>query len=296
MTLIGRMFMSFLKKGDKVWTVKQLQRNLEILGFPLVRWGADGIMGEETLEAVDEWGKDNNINGDVTPCDSISDVIWTKINEEAKASAVINDGDVVDVRHEAWKGRRKRKNKISKVDTIVLHQMAVKDSDDEGWIRWRKLAIHYVVTCEDEAKGYWLHDVDYRMGHAQNFNGRSIGIETEGYFAGIQGDLKTFWKPRSRPNRKPMTPSDEQIEALKAVIRHAYHEATKKGMEIKYIGAHRQSYGMKLSDPGEYIWRHAAIPMMEELGLKTAPVIWHHKHPGKAIPEAWGGKPGVPYR
>jgi len=285
-----------LQKGDKNDEVLELQRNLESLEYPLVRWGADGIMGEETLEAVDEWGEDNNIDGDVTPCDSVSDVIFAKINDDVIIAMEDIYSLIVDVRREAWKGRRKRKNRVSNVDTIVLHQMAVKDSDDEGWIRWRKLAIHYVVTCEDEAKGYWLHDVDYRMGHAQNFNGRSIGIETEGYFAGIQGDLKTFWKPRSRPNRKPMTPSDEQIEALKAVIRHAYHEATKKGMEIKYIGAHRQSYGMKLSDPGEYIWRHAAIPMMEELGLKTAPVIWHHKHPGKAIPEAWGGKPGVPYR
>jgi hypothetical protein len=285
-----------LQKGDKNDRVTELQRNLESLGYPLVRWGADGIMGEETLEAVDEWGEDNNINGDVTPCDSVSDVIFTKINNDVVAAMEDVHSLVVDVRREAWKGRRKRKNKTSKVDTIVLHQMAVKDSDDEGWIRWRKLAIHYVVTCEDEAKGYWLHDVDYRMPHAQNFNSRSIGIETEGYFAGIEGDLKTFWKPKSRPNRKPMTPSDVQIEALKDVIRHAHREATKKGMEIKYIGAHRQSYGVKLSDPGEYIWRHAAIPMMEELGLKEAPVIWHHKYPGKPIPEAWGGKEGALYK
>tara|TARA_Y100000310_G_scaffold267837_2_gene280110 strand:- start:21283 stop:22146 length:864 start_codon:yes stop_codon:yes gene_type:complete len=287
--------MSFLQKGDKNNQVGRLQRNLETLGYPLVRWGADGILGEETLEAVDEWGEDNNIIGDVTPCDSISEVIFNKINDERRNSEE-QMGLVLDVRKDAWKGRRKTKNKISRVDTIVLHQMSVIDSDDEGWIRWRKMAIHYIATAGKKSKGYWLHDVDYRMGHAQNFNSRSIGIETEGYFAGIEGDLKTFWKPKSKPNRQPMTPSDEQILALKDIIRHAYKEATKKGMEIKYIGAHRQSYGIKTSDPGEYIWRNVAIPMMEELGLKTAPVCWHHKYPGKPIPEAWGGKKGTPYR
>ena len=65
------------------------------------------------------------------------------------------------------------------------------------------------------------------------------------------------------------------------------------GGKIKYIGAHRQSYGVKESDPGSLIWQLVALPMMEELGLSEAPTLER----GSPIPEAWDPRnKGVPYR
>ena len=41
-----------LKKGDRGDTVRRLQEDLMLLGCKLPRWGADGSLGDETLQAA----------------------------------------------------------------------------------------------------------------------------------------------------------------------------------------------------------------------------------------------------
>jgi hypothetical protein len=123
--------------------------------------------------------------------------------------------------------------------------------------------------------------------HGHGWNSRSVGFEFEGYFSGIGTEERYFWKPKSRPNRKPMIPTEQQIEAGKAAIRLTVEQVAALGGNIKFIGAHRQSYGRKSSDPGSLIWQGVALPMIKELGLEEAPTLHHHKFPGKPIPEAW---------
>lgn len=269
--------------------VKSLQVALIRLGYPLDRWGADGWIGSETIGALAEYCEVN----DIDDVDIDGGIIRGWLVDRVLADADVADtvcGELVeDVRHDEYQKWHTR-NPIEKIDTICLHQMACKDSDSKGWHRWRRLAIHWVVTCGDFAKAYQLHDFDLRVPHGHGWNGRSVGFEFEGYFSGIGVDEKYFWKPKSRPNRKPMVPTERQLEAGRQAIRHTVEQIAAMGGRIKYIGAHRQSYGMKSSDPGSLIWQGVAVPMMAELGLAEAPTLPHKRHPGKPIPEAWDAR------
>ena len=53
--------MTDITKGDQNNKVKELQRALIRLGYPLDRWGADGHVGAETLAALSEYCEDKNL-------------------------------------------------------------------------------------------------------------------------------------------------------------------------------------------------------------------------------------------
>ena len=91
----------------------------------------------------------------------------------------------------------KYKVKTSKIDTLCLHQMACKDSDNQGWKRWKKLGAHWCITEGENAKAYWLHDFNRRLPTSHDYNARSIGFEIEGYFAGVGVEEKTLCKKSS---------------------------------------------------------------------------------------------------
>ena len=287
--------MTDIIKGDKNDKVKELQRALIRLGYPLDRWGADGQVGGETLAAIAEYCEDKGLEETDLDSGIIRGWIVNAIITQAIASSTSVHPLIEDVRHDEYTKWRRR-NKIKNIDTICLHQMACKDSDDKGWHRWRRLAIHWVVTCGDWSKAYQLHDFDLRVPHGHGWNGRSVGFEFEGYFSGVGTEEKYFWKPKSRPNRKPMVPTERQLEAGRVAVEHTVEQIAHMGGEIKFIGAHRQSYGMKRSDPGSLIWQGVALPMIKKLGLKEAPTLSHRKYPGKPIPEAWNPEnKGVKY-
>ena len=282
-----------LKEIDRV---KDMQRALIKLGYPLDRWGADGQVGAETLAALSEYCEDKKLGCETDLDDGIVRGWLVEHVLEAGGKLIIPAQPLIeDVRYDEYV-KWNRKNKISKIDTICLHQMACKDSNEKGWHRWRRLAIHWVVTCGRHAKAYQLHDLDLRVPHGHGWNSRSVGFEFEGYFSGVGVEEKYFWKPKSRPNRKPMIPTQEQLEAGCQAVRNTVEQISAMGGEIKYIGAHRQSYGRKRSDPGGLIWQGVALPMIQELGLKEAPTLHHHKFPGRPIPEAWNpDNKGVKY-
>ena len=287
--------MADITKGDQNNKVKELQRALIRIGYPLDRWGADGQVGGETLGAIAEFCDDKGLEETDLDSGIVRGWIVDAIMAEAVALTTSVHPLIEDVRHDEYTKWRRR-NKIKNIDTICLHQMAVKDSDDKGWHRWRRLAIHWVVTCGDWSKAYQLHDFDLRVPHGHGWNGRSVGFEFEGYFSGVGVEEKFFWKPKSRPNRKPMVPTERQLEAGRVAVKHTVEQIAQMGGEIKFIGAHRQSYGMKRSDPGSLIWQGVALPMIKELGLKEAPTLSHRKYPGKPIPEAWNPEnKGVKY-
>lgn len=287
--------MADISKGDQNSKVKELQRALIRIGYPLDRWGADGQVGGETLAAIAEFCDDKGLEETDLDSGIVRGWIVDAIMAEAVALTTSVHPLIEDVRHDEYTKWRRR-NKIKNIDTICLHQMAVKDSDDKGWHRWRRLAIHWVVTCGDWSKAYQLHDFDLRVPHGHGWNSRSVGFEFEGYFSGVGVEEKFFWKPKSRPNRKPMVPTERQLEAGRVAVKHTVEQIAQMGGEIKFIGAHRQSYGMKRSDPGSLIWQGVALPMIKELGLKEAPTLSHRKYPGKPIPEAWNPQnKGVKY-
>lgn len=103
--------------------------------------------------------------------------------------------------------------------------------------------------------------------HGNGFNFHSLGIEIEGLYPGIEGDLSTV---RRRVRHKVTELTDITVESARDTLAWACEEAPKDDIELKYIWAHRQSSPTRRSDPGEEIWKRVvleyAVPV---LGLKV---------------------------
>lgn len=296
--------MTQLKLGSKGPAVRELQQNLTRVGYALPRFGADGDLGFETLDAVDAFAEyAGGFGDDATPNDTIPAALLAAIasahpekpppRAAAREPAEIVPG-FVDAR--PWYNGKdfQNRNPWARIDTICLHQMAV--NGNAGWGRWKGLAIHVAVPTKGPAALF--NDLDKRVAHGHGWNGRSVGFEVEGHFAGIEGKPHTHWKPPGATGSRaiPMELSVLQTTNARAAIRWCVEQVNSRGGHVKYIGAHRQSYGRKSSDPGELIWKNIALPMMEELGLTTGPTLAHPKYPGLPIPEAWDPKQkGVKY-
>ena len=209
---------------------------------------------------------------------------------------------LVDVRQDMeTKDKYLKKNPISRIDTLCLHQMACKDSDNQGWVRWKKLPAHWLITEGENSKAYWLHDFLRRLPTSHEYNARSIGFEIEGYFAGIGVDEKTFWQPgcsywseaklkeegkKRCAKRTPMVPTQRQLDACIMACEASIWWVNNNGGEIKYIASHRSTYSTKRSDPGSLIWEGVAVAMFKRYpNLQVGPVL--HQYNGKQIPEAW---------
>jgi len=266
--------------------VKDLQRQIVVLGGSLPRWGVDGCLGDETLRAVAHvLGYDEpRTELDVSEVDALNKAFIESIGQ-------FDDHDSVkDARGIAFLKRGKpKKRPIEVVDTIVLHQMACMGST--GIQRWLGLDCHWVVT-RDTPMAFLLHDVEDLMWHAHGFNARSVGVETEGYFSGIETDPKYFWKPEKSKN-EPMDFPEHQANAARMAVIATINIVRQMGGKVLYIGAHRQSYAAKESDPGSLIWKAVGVWAQNEFGLLEAPTL----PAGSPIPEAWDEHHvGVPYR
>ena len=284
-----------MRRGDKSEAVRLLQQALVAAGHPLPRWGCDGRLGGETFDALDALAEDLGLDGDQTPGDTVPEALRRLVFAQAALATrrlSVGESRVLDCRS-SYGGPVSGQRRWDQVDTICLHQMAAKGPG--GWRRWRDLAIHYAVCCDGTAA--WLVDLTTRVSHGHGWNGRSVGLEIEGHYAGVEGRPETHWVPEEpSPSRKvPMVLAEGQVKAALDAIRHAVGRVAEHGGRIRYCVAHRQSYGLKTSDPGEAIWRRVALAAMREHDLTGLPPIAHPKHPGRPIPEAWGGEPGVPY-
>jgi hypothetical protein len=289
-----------LRNGSKGPRVKALQVALMRAGLSLPRFGADGDLGFETLDAAEAFADDDT--RDNTPGDTIPLELEARILAAAPAVFANPTGGtltevapgVIDARRMYSGKSYPTRNPWASIDTICLHQMAVDARSD--WTRWRKLAIHFAVCREGPTA--WLNGLDRRVAHGHGWNSRSVGFEVEGHFAGVANDPKTHWTPEgakgSRLIPQALTPS--QVSGALAAIAFVVEEVKRNGGAIKYVGAHRQSYGRKTSDPGELIWKFIALPAMRAHGLVTAPTLSHPKFPGRPIPEAWdSAQKGVKY-
>ena len=187
-----------------------------------------------------------------------------------------------DYRDSADLERVAKRRKIETVDTICLHQLSALNLK-QGIKRWKNKEYHWVIEIED-ATAYLMHDLDKYTWHGGNINARSIGIGVEGYYAGIEGDLSTFWTPEGHDDRVPRQFHIGLAVALIMSVKETIDMVAANGGEIKYIGAHRQSSMSRRSDPGSAIWKVAML-CMDEFGLTEAATL----ESGRPIPEAWDG-------
>lgn len=276
-----------LRKGDKGSVVRQLQEDLLLLGCKLPRWGADGSLGDETLDAAHSYlvAKHGlgSIDQDHT---SLSDSELAYI--ETMVQLVLSKPVVAGMLDERSKHSIPRPELVkarayTSITSIVLHQTACTLGEKPE--RWHSVPIHFGVTKSGVI--LYLNDMTLNVPHGNGFNGRSVGIEIDGAYAGIEGDHSTFWRPAGS-TAKPDVASDAQLGAARVTVRHICEEVARHGGRIQYIFAHRQSSKDRQSDPGSRIWQEVGLWAQKELGLSDGGEGFQQG--GTPIPTAWDAR------
>jgi hypothetical protein len=279
-----------MQKGDHGAAVKTLQENLIALGFALPRFGADGGLGDETLAAVALFRAERGL---LAVPDDVPGTVPARIIEAiaAEVAAIATQGqpaNFVDVRgqhgrpglskaqpHRPWK----------QITGITLHQTASLIGEKER--SWFSVPIHLGITRK--GKVIQLYSFTDRTNHGHNLNAADVGIEIDGFYEGVEGDITTFWRPQSDPDRKPLKPTLEQIAAARETVRWIRDVVNGFGGKLKFIHAHRQSSKERQSDPGSRIWQDVGVWAQDNLGLSDGGKGFTVGD-GLPIPEKWDAR------
>ncbi len=280
-----------LARGSRGEHVLALQRLLLRAGATLPRWGADGELGAETLAAVNRLlagysGRGIAPDGVVTPEEVAVIERLAAAREAAPSPALTPD---LDLTRQTDPGDVVRLRPIAQVTRLVLHQTACVLGESPA--RWLGVAVHAGVTRAGRV--LYLHPPEHYLYAANGFNRSSVSLEIDGHFAGIAGDLRTYWRPRSEPDRKPLTLSAPQVDGAKKAILFLLAEVARRGGRITELVAHRQSSIDRVSDPGSEIWRALAPWCRDGLGLGTPLALTYGD--GKPIPREWDDNSNTPY-
>jgi N-acetyl-anhydromuramyl-L-alanine amidase AmpD len=285
-----------MKRGDKGTEVRKLQQALIDLGYDLPRWGADGDLGTETIDTLARFLRDHGVSVD-DDADVVSDAELALVDRvlaatrDAPMGPQLASGRFHDLRSIAAQAQIGGRRPWQQVTGITLHQTACVLGERPQ--RWGTVVAHMGVTRAGQV--LWIHDFEKIVWHGNGFNDTTIGIEMDGTYAGIEGDLRTFWRPADEPARQPQTPTLELIEAAKATVRWICKEVALHGGRITKLVAHRQSSKDRESDPGSALWQRVAMPLHTELGLDDGGPGFK-LGTGLLIPEAWNSsRTGVKY-
>ncbi|MBK7536305.1 MAG: N-acetylmuramoyl-L-alanine amidase [Myxococcales bacterium] len=275
-----------IERGERGPEVVKLQRMLLALGYRLPRWGADGDMGSETFGAVARFMEDHGRIFD-DDADRISDeeqAFVAQLHEQLghPLPLPVGSAQFFDLRAQADRRHIIRRRSWHDVTGICLHQTACVLGETPQ--RWDSVGAHLGISRE--GKVMWMFDFDTAVVHANGLNASTVGIEMDGTYAGIGGDLRTFWRPADEPDRQPQAPTPELIDAARATVRWICAEVERHGGRITRLLAHRQASRNRRSDPGSELWQAVAMPLHEELGL-TDGGKGYKLGTGYAVPEAW---------
>ncbi len=275
-----------LKRNEKSAEVVKLQQALIELGYELPRWGVDGSLGRETLGALARFLAAHNKTFD-QDAETVSDeelafvyslqsVLKQEIPPPVQADKFfdmrVQAGNTNDYGERAW----------SEVTGVCLHQTACVLGETPG--RWASIGAHIGITRS--GKVILLHDFNRLIVHGNGWNTQCVGIEMDGMYAGIEGDLSTFWQPSGGPIRQPQSPTPELIEAATATVRWIKAVVESHGGNLNALVAHRQASNMRQSDPGSALWKAVALPLLEELHL-TDGGVGFKLGTGSPIPQEW---------
>lgn len=269
-----------LPRGSTGPAVRDLQRALVALGYPLPRFGADGALGTETLTALalllHAHGRElAEVPDEVTDADL--DLVARLLGPRGSPPIVLDD-----VRQLASRAFVIGPRPWTAITGITLHQTACVLGERPE--RWATIGAHVGVTRGGRV--VHMHDFTSTVVHGNGFNARTIGIEMDGMYAGVEGDPRTFWRPLTEPNRQPQTPTTDLIASARAAIRWIVAEVARHGGRVTRLVAHRQSSKDRQGDPGSALWQAVALPMMAELGLDDGGP-GYCVGTGLPVPEAW---------
>lgn len=195
------------------------------------------------------------------------------------------ESKIVDRRRSSSPKHVYGKRTWGQVTGICLHQTACVLGENPP--RWDTVGCHVGVTRS--GKVIWLHDFDKLVVHGNRWNTGTIGIEIDGMYEGVEGDIKTFWRPKDQPNLQPQRPTEVQLRAVRDLVRWLHRQVAKNGGKVTALVAHRQASENRRNDPGSRIWKDVALPMSEELGLSDGGAGFKLSN-GYPIPEVWDPK------
>jgi len=277
-----------LKRGSKDPYVTIAQQQLIALGFSLPRFGADGNLGDETLSAYGAFLSSRGLRSLID--EAPKSITQAGAEALAKAyAAMIQMGtelSIFDARADHPHSGRSIATPFrpwSKVTAVVLHQTA---SDiGEKISSWHRVPAHFGVTRG--GKIIQLYDLTEVCNHANGLNARSVGIEIDGWYAGIEGKPDTLWQPGgSGPLRQPMVFPTAQAESAKALVKWIVDSVAANGGKVTHIHPHRQASNERRSDPGSLIWERVGRWAQSDLGLSDGGSEFT-VGTGLKIPQAW---------
>ncbi|SQI46323.1 N-acetylmuramoyl-L-alanine amidase [Serratia plymuthica] len=209
-----------LNKGSQDPYITIAQQQLIRLGYGLPRFGADGVLGDETLSAYGAFLISQGLRAptddrpkSITPSGVAAlDMAFAALTNDDVGTNIIDEranhphsGRSVSMPYRPW----------SKITAVVLHQTATKIGEKVA--SWHSVPIHIGITRAGKIiQLYYLTEV---CNHANGLNRRSVGIEIDGWYAGIEGKPETLWQPKNQPTpRLPMNLPIEQAVAAKAAV------------------------------------------------------------------------------
>lgn len=285
-----------MKSGAKGEDVRALQEALIALGYELPRWGADGSLGSESIDALAAFLRDHGeeVEDDASEVTAAQLALVKKVlagQRAAAAGPALLAGKFHDLRSSASQDRLGGRRAWSKITGVTLHQTAVVLGERPE--RWKTLGAHLGVTREGQV--VWLHDFAKIVWHANGLNAMTVGIELDGMYEGIQGDPNSFWNPDKDPRRVPQRATTDLVEAAKATVRWVCAEVARHGGKVNHLYAHRQASKQRQSDPGSELWQLVGLELHKELTL-TDGGAGFTLGDGMRIPESWdASRKGVKY-
>jgi len=168
--------------------------------------------------------------------------------------------------------------KWSQIKGVTLHQTGcIMPYSARGWDR---VNAHYGVT--QSGKAILINEPERMIWHAQGLSRTTIGIEFEGNFCGVEGDLGTLWARGGGPHHL----SDRMLEASDLVFTDIMTRFKEAKTRWDVVHAHRQSSRNRRGDPGSEIWRRVAVPWMKRLDATSGRPRFS-VGTGRGIPSSW---------
>lgn len=272
-----------LTRGSKGAAVVTLQKELLGLGYRLPRWGADGSLGNETLDAVTHCLADHGegyVDADRNVVSDFELQLIQRVYAATQERPLLPGLQFYDQRAKAAGGCFSGRRAWTKITGITLHQTAC-DFGREKPDRWNTLHAH--VGASREGNVFWVYDFELIVWHGNELNGFTVGLECEGNYPGVVDDHTTLWQPGGG---NMMTVTPQLVTGAQGAIRWICTTVAQHGGQVKNLYAHRQTAASRRADPGEEIWKLVALPMMDELGLSDGGPTFKIDN-GRPIPMAW---------
>lgn len=283
-----------MRYNDKGGDVRDMQQALIDQGYPLLKYGADGHLGDESWEALQRYSEDFNVKWDPEVPSAVLEHLHHKecISPTIPPQPPPSAGDIkiYDLRSEQTSPSPKSKvrgdvtveRNPKSVTGIVVHQTAVKygltqrqidasDGDTELAMARRGLNVACHVIAFHDGFLSWTNELKRYIYHGNGYNRYTLGIEIDGNYPGVIGGRT--W------NGKPATEvTDTIVKTACEGMRLLVEEGHKLGMPIWDVYAHRQSSAARRSDPGEELWKRVVLEY-------AVPVLGLVPHQAKTIGE-----------